>query len=286
MANQPGIILSSGQPFKKGKMPKADDLQKMFEGMVKRISVGAGLELRSFNNQLIISLKESFRPVRVAVQRFQVVNQSDEYLLCKVKDLAGLGTSIFNIAKPYLLRRSSYQGKPARAGVTYTYVDAGKRTATDGTNTWTETIQPSYEIGDIIFAENCVAGGTDVVVAGEQLTWLDQNLDGRSFKGGSSGGTGIASVYCATTGNVSLLGPPGLIDGVSPPAGQKVLVWKQSNSLENAVYTPATTAGQAWVKTSPAPDAVAVLFGTQNQRRLFLNQGAATGWVTALSQWG
>lgn len=57
------------------------------------------------------------------------------------------------IAKPYLLRRSPFDGETVD-GITYTYDTsvAGKRSATDGVDTESHLITPDYVVGEEIVA--------------------------------------------------------------------------------------------------------------------------------------
>ncbi len=63
----------------------------------------------------------------------------------------------------------------ARAGITYTYSDysvAQERVADDGTNTETQIIVPSYEVGDIVLAMP-VRNGTGGSTGGAPIRWID-----------------------------------------------------------------------------------------------------------------
>lgn len=75
----------------------------------------------------------------------------------------------FEVQRPYLSKRLTWDDQTID-GVTYHWVDAQTRTATDGTNTETQVINPAYHVGDWIDIGWSISGG-----------WLDMNTDARSW---------------------------------------------------------------------------------------------------------
>lgn len=87
---------------------------------------------------------------------------------------AGVATgSTIVVARPPTLRASV----AARGGVDYTYSTNQTREADDGSATETQSVTPSYLVGDIIYAVSLPIGGTGVTGA----RWIDLNLDARAW---------------------------------------------------------------------------------------------------------
>jgi len=121
----------------------------------------------------------------VIIALFKVVSVQADYLVCNPYDGIEAGTDAAYVALPYLLRRSPFDGT-MRAGITYTYTSNIQRTASDGSDTETQVIVPSYEVGDLIFAVQGVTRGTaaestDAANITKPLDWLDLNTDGRAW---------------------------------------------------------------------------------------------------------
>lgn len=123
----------------------------------------------------------------VTVALFQVVSVQTDYLVCNPLDGATgvASTDVVNVALPYLLRRTPFDGS-TREGISYTYTSNIQRTASDGSDTETQVIVPSYAAGDSIFAMRGVLRGTGaVLVDGNNnttaLDWIDMNFDGRAW---------------------------------------------------------------------------------------------------------
>ncbi len=113
------------------------------------------------------------------LQRFRVVNMNTaDVVTCHTWDGTTEGVQLINIALPYLLRRTPFDGQ-TRDGVSYTYTSNVERSASDGVDNETQVIVPGYVDNDEIWATgtNVIIGG--VGVAG--VVWLDLNLDGRAW---------------------------------------------------------------------------------------------------------
>lgn len=77
---------------------------------------------------------------------------------------------------------------------------------------------------------------------------------------GLAGGSGFKSpCVAATTGNVSLSGLSA-IDGYTPSAGDRILVWQQTNPVENGIWNAATG---AWTRAIDCDGYRDVFTGTQ-----------------------
>lgn len=114
------------------------------------------------------------------IRRFRVQSVHGDYIKCKGLTGAVLDAEMTDIAKNFLCRRTPFDGQ-VRAGVSFSYTNDSRRTATQGAETETQVIVPSYVSGDEILAIGSVPGGTAVVVGGTELLWIDLNLDGRAW---------------------------------------------------------------------------------------------------------
>jgi hypothetical protein len=104
-----------------------------------------------------------------------VVEEADDYVMCR--DPYGQQVQV---AKPYLLRRSSFDGLSVE-GVTYAYSDSNTRVASDDAEEEedeTQEITPSYYAGEKLTA---IAHGTGVTTALGELQWEDLNTAGRCW---------------------------------------------------------------------------------------------------------
>jgi len=106
------------------------------------------------------------------------------------------GSEDFNVAKNWKLRKTPFDGKTIGT-ISYTYATSGfaglsatLRTAVRAGITEAQAIVPPYVffipntayIGDIIYADENPEGGTGVLDEnGVEVTWLDQNRDGRAW---------------------------------------------------------------------------------------------------------
>lgn len=113
-----------------------------------------------------------------ALRQFQVVFEQDDYLVGNIVSGTTKLAGAVRIAKPYLLRRTPFDGK-ARAGITYTYTSANTRTADDGNETEDQVIVPSYEAFDLIHVMLPVIDVISFAVL--KPHGIDMNLDGRAW---------------------------------------------------------------------------------------------------------
>jgi hypothetical protein len=120
-------------------------------------------------------LQTPFRGRALEVRQFKVTGMAGDFIISRTWDGTDLGVADVKIAKPYLLRRTPFDGF-ARAGVSYVYVSDAARTATAGTESETQVVVPAYEVGDVVYAAKGVAGGVGV-----SAEWLDLNCDGRAW---------------------------------------------------------------------------------------------------------
>lgn len=123
-----------------------------------------------------------------AVRQFKIVSQDADYLKCNAYDGVASGDLVYYVAKPYLLRRTPFDGE-SRAGIEYEYSSDSARVADDGVDTEDQTIVPSYQADDIVYAIMGIAGGTSERLDSDEsggeteprIMWVDLNVDGRAW---------------------------------------------------------------------------------------------------------
>lgn len=115
------------------------------------------------------------------VQQFKVVSIGDDTLTCHTYEGTTEGTDAITVLKPYLLRKTTYNGVtrtlPNEWGegdlaVTYTYQSAQARKGTVSSVDENQVITPRYLAGDIIYGAQ---------VTGAAADWVDLNVDGRAW---------------------------------------------------------------------------------------------------------
>lgn len=114
------------------------------------------------------------------VSQYRIKSVGADHLVCRTWDGTTEGTLDLLVAKPYLLRRTPFDGQ-TRDGITYTYSSDIAREADDGSTTETQVVVPSWVADDIIYATREVQGGVEAEGGGEELFWVDDNRDGRAW---------------------------------------------------------------------------------------------------------
>ncbi len=112
------------------------------------------------------------KAARPTVQRFRVVSVGLDVLVCNTWDGTTSGAEAVDVALPYLLRRTPFDGG-TRDGVSYVYTSNTERSATDGINNETQIITPAFVAGDEVWADAAwaILGGTGV----DGTEWLARN---------------------------------------------------------------------------------------------------------------
>ena len=106
------------------------------------------------------------------VKQFKIKSIDGDFLVCNSWDGTNQGTDDINIAKPYLERRTPFDGE-TRGSFDYTYSDDVTRESDDSSTTEDQTITPDYIVGDVVYAVRGVEGGTDVEDDdGNAVVWL------------------------------------------------------------------------------------------------------------------
>lgn len=111
--------------------------------------------------------------IPLEVKIVAVASDQGDYLVCA--DLFQQGLAV---AKPYLLRRTPFDGETVNS-ITYTYYDAATRLADDGDATETQYITPSYYVGEQLLV---IAHRTYLETdTGSNIVWEDMNTAGKSW---------------------------------------------------------------------------------------------------------
>lgn len=119
------------------------------------------------------------------IQAFKIAQILDDVLECQTWDGETLGEDLIYVAKPWLLRRTPFDGE-TRDDISYVYSSNTERTATivDTGETEEQVIVPRWKVidsgDDVIFATRGHVGGLllDEEDYGDVI-WLDENRDGR-----------------------------------------------------------------------------------------------------------
>jgi hypothetical protein len=116
------------------------------------------------------------------ISQFRVFSVQEDHLVCRTWDGSTEGVDDINIAKPYLLRRTPFDGQLVN-GKTYTYTSNTERNVDDGANNEDQLIIPRYTDPSqpTIYAATSLALPIDVEVGGLKLIWVDINADGRAW---------------------------------------------------------------------------------------------------------
>ncbi len=122
------------------------------------------------------------------VAAFKIVSSGRDWWNCVKWDFTGEDGDAVQVAKPFSLRRSEFDGKTID-GIVYTYSATVTRTArrTAGGASEVQVVRPKVASTDVIFA---VRASTGVSVSVEvpdappelrPLAWLDLNIDARAW---------------------------------------------------------------------------------------------------------
>ena len=113
------------------------------------------------------------------MQQFKIVTIDDDLLVCNpFNGLEADTESEIIVAKPPELRasRTSWNGQ------TFTYTNSQTRSATNGSDTETQLVTPSYVVGDVVFAVSNIIGGTGVTLDDDTpVEWMDHNCAARAW---------------------------------------------------------------------------------------------------------
>lgn len=123
---------------------------------------------------------------RLVVRRYRYLGTDNgDFIICQPVSESDANKGKTRIAKPFLLRKTPFDGKSRVAGgetISYAYTSSSERVATNTSDeTETQVIVPSYSTNDIIFAVHDIKDKTGVRVNDIDIEWLDINDDGRAW---------------------------------------------------------------------------------------------------------
>lgn len=127
------------------------------------------------NNDPVTVYRQASEPARVTQYRIKTV--SGDYVTAStwINSVEGPTRTIL---KPWQLRRTPFDGATVGT-VTYSYTSDVSRFATDGTDDENQVVVPVYRVDDVFYASP--VRGTGVSVSGNEVLWLDINVDGRAW---------------------------------------------------------------------------------------------------------
>ena len=116
------------------------------------------------------------RLIPVLMHQMEIQSDQGDYLICRAIDANGVVTaSDINVMKPYLLRRTPFEGNTVN-GVAYTYSGNATREA-DGSET--QKITQDYYAGALIYTMK--TNITVEVTTGVFVQLIDTNFDSRAW---------------------------------------------------------------------------------------------------------
>ncbi len=147
---------------------------------IKAATINGAIEEINRNRNTDNAISQPIPNGKQAIGRFQVIADQGDYLTCYSYSGDAVTSSVINVAKPYLLRKTPFDGS-SRNSISFVYSSNSARTATSG-DTEDQVIVPSYVAGDEILAVTNIVGSTGVRDSGNKLiTWDDLNRDGRAW---------------------------------------------------------------------------------------------------------
>lgn len=164
--------MASGQPIKRprswraGEPISARKLDELRDGVDRLIP---GTEPRQVAGDLA-QQAQVFQGEIVSVSADHLIVR--EYRIYPSPTPPVVGSTSILVAKPYLLRRTPFDGQ-TRDGVTYAYTSDQVRTATIGPDQRTEHVTPGYVIGDLVYCLRTVLNGTGVESGGAIIGALE-----------------------------------------------------------------------------------------------------------------
>jgi hypothetical protein len=172
MSNQTGGRIPS---FRKGDRLLADDLNKLAQAIIERLTGGNGVSVSSFLRSAVVTAEKIVVPP-VELTQVEVQSQEDDYLKCRTLDASGnTGPNDIYVMKPWTLRRSPFDGQTVN-GVSYAYASHWSRTA-DGEES--QLITQDYFAGAVIYVMNMNI--SIEVETGIFTRMIDVNADARAW---------------------------------------------------------------------------------------------------------
>lgn len=134
-------------------------------------------------NQAIIRQilrSDYFTPGSSALTRAQIVGEQDNTITVKIyKDATNLQSAITTVAKPYELRRTTYDGTTNMYGAVLGYLSKNTR-SNSSPQANGDIINPPYTVGADIYIAQC-SNAINVFNGATAATYVDADTDGRAF---------------------------------------------------------------------------------------------------------
>jgi len=154
------------------------------------IKSGTTILQSAFGGPIRIITKETGTGNKWSYGSFPIENPTQQFIVksvlnkdsvtCRTWDGTAEGTKDIEIALPYTLRRTPFDGG-SRLGIDYTYQTNQKRTGSIGDDEQKQILMPFIEADDIVYAMKGISGGVGVVSqeTGKALEWIMTIFDGR-----------------------------------------------------------------------------------------------------------
>lgn len=153
--------------FFEGQELSASQMQ-MLADCLRLIATGSG------QNKQVVNA-----PTVPLIQQFVIRDEASDYLICNTWNGRTQGSQDFFVAKPFLLRQSTFDGTDdGTFSYAFTGVDAMTVTKTEDDTTEDWEVTMDYEIGDIIYGLAVIRGGIDIETS---VDYIDLNTDGRGW---------------------------------------------------------------------------------------------------------
>lgn len=163
---QRGNIVRRPDKWRENEPVSASKLEELRDGLDRLIE---GTDPRQLSETLPAAA-QVFQGELVSVSADHIIVR--EYRIYPSPTPPVVGSTSILVAKPYLLRRTPFDGQ-TRDGVSYTYVTDQQRTATIGPDQRTEHVTPGYVVGDLVYCLRAVLNGTGVESGGAIIGALE-----------------------------------------------------------------------------------------------------------------
>ncbi len=154
-----GNIVRRPEKWRENEPISASKLEQLRDGVDRLIE---GTDPRQVTDILPAAAQVFQGQIAGLMDDYIIVN---EYRVYPAPTTPVVGTTNILVAKPWLLRRTPFDGQ-VRDGVSYTYDNDQQRVAVVGPDSRTEHVTPAYVVGDVVYCLQLVFGGTAVESGG------------------------------------------------------------------------------------------------------------------------
>ncbi len=163
---QRGNIVRRPEKWRENEPISANKLEELRDGLDRLIE---GTDPRQVA-EILPAAAQVFQGEIVAIAADHIV--VNELRVYPAPTAPVVGTTAILVAKPWLLRRTPFDGQ-VRDGVSYTYDNDQQRQAVAGPESRTEHVTPAYVVGDVVYCLRTVLNGTGVEVTGAIVAALE-----------------------------------------------------------------------------------------------------------------